>query len=164
MLNRIEVRRIRRKIFKQASGIFDEVLNFFRLMKRGVVHDNNSSVWQRRQKCLPDPCLKNIRIDAAVKQSRSQQPVPGQCADNISPPLRHPVMFPETSRPFRRIAEKSGHLLGKTAFIDINQRNVHQLIDADLFFEELAGFLISLWMGKSFFAADLGVTQLVKIS
>ncbi|CAK8718670.1 hypothetical protein LDFHOB_08065 [Candidatus Electronema aureum] len=100
MLYGVQIRRIRRKIFKEASGIIDEFLNSLRLMKRGIVHDDNSSVWQRRQKLLPDPCLKNIRIDAAVKQSRSQQPVPGQGTDCVRLLFRLPVMLSETSRAF----------------------------------------------------------------
>ncbi len=138
----IEIRRIRRKIFQEAASSFNRLLNPLRFMELGVVHDSSSSLRRHRQKALLQPCLKNVRVDAAIEQRRSQQPVSGQCAASTSSHVSHP---------FRRITGYPRHVLGKTAFININQRNARQFINADLFFEESAGLLVSLLMGKIFF-------------
>lgn len=77
MLYGVQIRRIWRKILKEAASSFNRLLNSLRFMKRGVVHDNNSSVWKHRQKTLQQPCFKNICIDGTVKKSCGQHLVFG---------------------------------------------------------------------------------------
>jgi len=120
-------------------------------MKRSVVHDDNISIRRHGRKLLSDPCLKNISIYAAIRQGRSRRSSPGQCADRVRPLFRRPVMLSETSCAVRRITEKSGHVLGEAALININHRNIHQFINFDLHFKQAAGLLVGFRMKECFF-------------
>ncbi len=67
MLYWVQIRRIWRQIFYEAASRFNRLLNPLRCMERGIVHDNDRSVWQHGQKHLLCPCLKNVGINAAIK-------------------------------------------------------------------------------------------------
>lgn len=72
--NRIEVRRIRRKIFQRTPLAFDQRSGRRGLVKRRVVHHHDLARTQLGQEDLLQPRIEHQRVAIALKSHGGQQP------------------------------------------------------------------------------------------
>ncbi len=68
VFDRIEVRRIGQEKQEGGSGLFNELLGFGGLMKRGIVHDHHMILLQDRAETLFQPLIENLDSTRSLPQ------------------------------------------------------------------------------------------------
>ena len=120
-------------------------------MECGVIHNDNTAVGQFRQQLPLDPCAEDIRIDAAVNRTHSEQLRSSQRSGSVYTALRPPVALSPATPAYGSITVDSRHIKGKTAFIDIDAVNIRLSVSCYFVNKDTARFFIRLRMKKSFF-------------
>ena len=62
-LNGVEVGAVWREVFESVAGVFDHALCVAAFVKCCIVHDNNGPRRQFREQIVPQPKVKDFRID-----------------------------------------------------------------------------------------------------
>ena len=78
LLDRIEVRRVRRQEPQPRTGLADRPADGLALVAAEVVEDDEVAGPQRRHQVLLDPGLEGALVDRPVEHARRAQPVPAQ--------------------------------------------------------------------------------------
>ena len=147
----IEIGAVGGEIFEGMLGAGDGLLGVLSFVEGGVVHDDHASLGQLGQEILPDPGSEDIGIDSEAEQCDRQQATANQCADDVGAAAGMPVVGAMTALPCGRIAVRARHIVGKAAFIDVNNGSSCRRISGNLILEGVPCLGVRLGMAQRFF-------------
>jgi hypothetical protein len=151
MLNGIEFRGVRRSVFKRMAERKQCQLCLLTFMESGIIHDDDRAVRQLGDQLAHCPSMKDLAVDIAVKQGNGKQLIRVECADDVGAAFGLPVVLTIAPLTAYSIPVAARHMLGKTAFIQINNGLASGFISPDLLLETGFGRLIRAGMLKGFF-------------
>jgi hypothetical protein len=147
----VEIRAVGGEIFEGMVGAGYGMLGVLSFVEGGVVHDDDASCGQLGQEILPDPGSEDIGIDSGAEQSDRKQATANQRADHVGAASDMPVVHAMTSLPCGRVAVRARHIVGKAAFIDVNNGSSCRRISGNLILEDVPCVRVRLGMPQRFF-------------
>jgi hypothetical protein len=95
--------------------------------------------------------MKSRAVDAGVAQTSGQQFFVPQCPDNIESSFRLPVVSAVAALPFLSVSVAPGHVEGKPAFINVDDRISGFFMSSDRALKLGARYRIRLRVLERFF-------------
>ncbi len=85
MLDRVELRGVRREKKQHTVSFPGKDMQFLFAVKRGIIHDNHSVLRQGREQALAEPPLKQAVVHCSVKDQRRYDFTPQFGRNNPDP-------------------------------------------------------------------------------
>ena len=120
-------------------------------MECRVVHDDDRSVGELREQILFNPRRKNVSVHILIKQPHRDEAAIKQSADYVYPPFCVPILRPITSLADWRVTMCAWHVVGKTAFINVNNFQTLGFVRCNLLLKDAPFFFVCLRMLQRFF-------------
>jgi hypothetical protein len=147
----IEIGAVGGEIFEGMVGAGAGLLDVLAFVEGGVVHDDHASLGQLGQEILPDPGSEDLGIDSEAEPCDRQQATANQRADDVGAAAGRPVVRAMTALSCGRIAVRARQIVGKAAFIDINNGSPGRCISGNLILEYAPCVGVRLGMAQRFF-------------
>jgi hypothetical protein len=132
-------------------GVSNGLLAVMAFVERRIVHHHDAVCWEFWEQILDHPNIEDIGIHVGLEQADGQQKFADQSADGICAASGLPVMRTKTALSFEAVAVGAGHIVGKTAFVDVNNGALLDFIGRNLLTKDVPCAFVGPWMAQRFF-------------
>ena len=95
--------------------------------------------------------MENVAVYRCIKEASGEKGCSQKGSDDIGSSLGMPIMLPKAALTFGSVPISSGHIMGKAAFVNIDNRFSTRLIIFYLCFKSFSGRSLRLRMLEGFF-------------
>lgn len=134
--------------------VFDGLSDFEGLVKAGIVHHQHRRWREFGDQVFREPAMKDLCVYGAFEEADSHHRRTAERADNIRASFRAPVVEADAPLAARGIAMRPWHVMGKAAFIKINNGLAGIFMALDRLLKPPPSFGTRPGMAQSFFYAS----------